>query len=104
MDFFFDFYYFSILLNEALDAKNILANCIFFILDYLDGVSLMLKHCMENPHSKKSFELKFLLKVGLNSRKREEKTNNVINNNNVNIITCSFGIVCLKFTPPSINT
>ena len=73
MNFFFNFYYYPILLNEALDAKNILANCIFFILDCLDGVSVTLKHCIANPRCKKSLKFKFLLKVELKSRKRKEK-------------------------------
>ena len=73
MNFFLNFYYYPILLNEALDPKNILANCIFFILDCLDGVSVTLKHCIANPRCKKSLKFKFLLKVELKSRKRKEK-------------------------------
>ena len=72
MNFFFNFYYYPILLNEALDTKNILANCIFLILDCLDGVSLTLKHCKANPLCKKSLKLKSLLKFELKSRKRKK--------------------------------
>ena len=62
MNFFFNFYY-PILLNEAFDAKTYFHNLHFFILDCLDEVPLTLKHCMANPPSKISLELKFLVKV-----------------------------------------
>ena len=93
MNFFFNCYY-PIFLNEALDAKNILANCIFFLLNCLDGVPLTSKHCMANPRNKISLKPKFLLKVELNSRKRKEKKNNNVIDNNVNIITCLLGVIC----------
>ena len=94
MNFFFNFYYYPILLNEALDAKNILGNYLCFILDCLDGVSLTLRNCMANPRCKKSLQLQFLLKFELNSRKRKEKKHNNVINNNVNIITCSLRVIC----------
>ena len=66
----------------------------FFILDCLYGVPLTSKHCMANPRSKISLKLKFLLIVELNSRKRKDKKNNNVINNNVNIKTCLLGVFC----------
>ena len=55
MNFFFNFYYYSMLLHEALDAKNILANFI--------NVTAM----YGKPPCKESLNLRFLLEVELKS-------------------------------------